>query len=272
MSYDLSFVSDEPLSADAFRRHFAKRAHTRARENAIGYQNDDTGVYFSFDFHGAGEPSHAEPRAWASFSLNYARPHFFALEAAGELAAFCRHFACQVCDPQADGQPQAFSAEDFIASYARSNRVVRANVEHSPQLARTEGELVRIWRWNFGLKSLQKSLGNDIFVPRVNFFQSGGEVFTASVWSDAIPIVLPKTERVLVYRNRIAPDRAPTYALASWPEVARLLDDSRRELEPLEHYYVESYGVLAPLELWQLSLSTVSDLTRIASERIAELP
>lgn len=61
--------------------------------------------------------------------MNYARPHFLALEAANELAAFCRHFACRVCNPQPDGQPRAFSAEDFTASYALSNRVVQANVE-----------------------------------------------------------------------------------------------------------------------------------------------
>ena len=53
MSYDLFFRSrspDSPLSREDFVRHFAGRSRYEIRESQAWYSNEDSGVYFSFDY------------------------------------------------------------------------------------------------------------------------------------------------------------------------------------------------------------------------------
>ena len=102
MSHDLFFLTrrPQPVSLDAFQSYFASRPHYTLQGNDASqalYENDDTGVYFSFDYSadGSGVDEAVDPDlgslGWSgtgmSFNLNYWRPHIFGLEAEPEVGA-----------------------------------------------------------------------------------------------------------------------------------------------------------------------------------------
>jgi hypothetical protein len=113
-----------------------------------------------------------------------------------------------------------------------------------------------------------------LFVPRVGFFCVGESVFSASVWTDGVPIVLPKTERVIVYRNRLAKviraAAAPTYAVVPWDEATRQFGFTR-DVEPLDRHFVAGEKNRYPVRKWQLSLPSVEGLATVALDDIREI-
>jgi hypothetical protein len=125
-----------------------------------------------------------------------------------------------------------------------------------------------------GRATLQSTLGDGVFVPRAGFFSLDQSVFSASVWTDAVPIVLPKTERVLVYRNQLAkrvrPGATPSYAVLSWEEATRQFGFTR-DIDPLERHYVTGKKDSFAIRKWQISLSPVEDLARVSLDDIGEL-
>lgn len=81
MSYDLFFrpaLTEQPASPEDFIRYFAQRRHFTTKNGQSWYQNEDTGVYFSFEL----TPDEVDPApSWVQFNLNYARPRSFVVEA-----------------------------------------------------------------------------------------------------------------------------------------------------------------------------------------------
>nr|MBP6849674.1 hypothetical protein [Kofleriaceae bacterium] len=65
--------------------------------------------------------------------------------------------------------------------------------------------LERAWRWNLARKDLQARLGEDVFVPKISFFELEGRVQTGAVWTDAIPVALPPTDQLMLWREQLAP-------------------------------------------------------------------
>jgi hypothetical protein len=86
----------------------------------------------------------------------------------------------------------------------------------------------------------QAALGETIFVARILFLRDPEGVKTASVWTDAIPVVLPKTDLVILHRRLLAPRRwfrrRPEYMQVEWSELDPFLSSGDRRVEPMEHY------------------------------------
>jgi hypothetical protein len=226
MSYDLFFRSrpeSPPLTPEAFQAWFQARPHYQVSGGEALYENEATGVHFSFNLSSGEEleddlaleedEEEPAPRIDAAFNLNYFRPHVFALEAEPEVAAFVSHFSLEVEDPQVDGMGSGtYSREGFLrgwnAGNAFAHRAFRQKGEGAPQalpLSLPGERLEHIWRWNHGRTALQESLGERVFVPRISFLEERGVALSFVVWGDAIPIVLPEgIERVVLVREALA--------------------------------------------------------------------
>lgn len=223
MSYDLFFrtrAESPPLTPEAFQAWFQERPHYRVSGGEAAYGNEATGISFSFNLSSGEELEDEEaledeeepaPRIDAAFNLNYLRPHTFALEAEPEVAAFVRHFALEVEDPQVEGMGSgAYSREGFLHGWnvgnAFAHRAFRKReADTSTPLSLPSERIEHIWRWNHGLGALQRQLGEAVFVPRICFLEERGVPVSFVVWGDAIPIVLPEgVDRVVLVREKLA--------------------------------------------------------------------
>ena len=274
MSYDLSFAApdgESPLMTD-FLEYFEGRDHYAYRGTDVWYQNEDTGVYFSFDLAPEDENTDDDEElledidfeAHAAFNINFFRPPYFALEALPEVKAFVERFSFRVDDPQICGMGRgAFSDEGFLSGWNAGNDLAHHSIvsahEHSEFLTRPDAELNKIWNWNRGRDEYQRTLGVDVFVPRIVFVRSSGELLSAVVWGDAIPALLPRVDAVLVARRALAPRRLlrrkPDCAIVPWSELAPVVSDCPRH----DHLFscVELYYEQPPERLasWVRGLS-----------------
>ncbi|MEM7147255.1 MAG: hypothetical protein AAF591_19220 [Verrucomicrobiota bacterium] len=216
MSYDLYFTSPE-ISREQFRSYFSQRPRYQLNGDQAWYSNEDTGVYFSFDYD---DPDKSEndsdeefPSCSVSFNLNFYRPHYFALEAEPEVTAFVRNFRFEIHDPQNSGMAEGpYTSEGFFAGWNAGNafgyRAVLSKDENPDAIHhRSTSELEAFWRWNFSRDRIYESLGVDIFVPRIMFVVNEGALRSLVVWPDAIPTLIPEVDLLYVPRKELAPKR-----------------------------------------------------------------
>jgi hypothetical protein len=268
MSYDLFFRSrnkDSRFSGDDFVGHFTDRPHYQVSATQAMYTNEDSGVYFSFDYNT--DPVD-DPEADASllpvaFNLNFFRPHPFALEAEPEVAAFVRAFDLTVSDPQTDGMGDGeYSREGFLRGWNHGNafgyRAIGSQHHERKFLTLPSARLEAAWRWNLDREARQRATGDDAFVPRIMFLDMNGEVLTTVAWGDGIPILLPVVDVILVARQQLAPRgwfRAkPDVVVVPW-----------REIEPLAHRFRKADGALECFELFYEA--TPADIERLIREK-----
>ncbi len=280
MSYDLLFQSAEPPGLGEFEDHFASRSHVTMNDEQAWYQNEDTGVYFFFALRdSAEEVDPDEPDHWALFNLNFFRPRYFTDEAAIELEAFAARFGSKVFDPQLDGMGDGdFSVEGFLRGWHAGNgvschRFVPSEVFPAPPV-RPADELQRIWRWNYRRKAMQEELGEDVFVPRIGLYEYEGALHSCSIWTDGIPVVLPETDAVLVYRDHYAPRRLfkkkPGLSFAPWREVEPLFDGYRTEASPFPHHFLDYTETPEEIVAWVCGLSPVEGLEGVPMDRVLD--
>lgn len=246
MSYGLNFRSRIPgttLPHVDFVSYFATRAIYEVNESQAWYANEDTGVYFTFDFsEDANDVAEASddvpPLLPVAFKLNHLRPSAFGLEAAPELAAFVQRFDLLVSDPQISGMGDGdYSEAGFLRGWNAGNAVgyrSLASDEARPDaLTLPTSQIESLWRWNFDRNKRQDQVGEGAFVPRVFFFNDGGRVLTGVAWADGIPILLPDVDVVLVPRDRLAPRKRlrsqKDVVVFSWAELEPLVQRFRCE-------------------------------------------
>ena len=219
MSYDLYFrkKEQESLSRDEFKEYFEPRRNYKVEDKQAIYENEDTGVYFSFHYTKAGstdkESEFQTKGGSASFNLNFLRPHIFALEAEPEVASFVETFGFLVDDPQINGNASAiYTSEDFIRGWNAGNKFAYESIGKSNPEIRNVSlpavDIERYWRWNYNLNSLRKEKGEGIFVPRIMFHFANGQVKSFITWSDAIPTVFPVVDTIIIFRDELAPQKS----------------------------------------------------------------
>jgi hypothetical protein len=256
MSYDLFFRprSGEVTTAQ-FLDYFSARPHFRVEGSQAWYENEDSGVYFVFEPASASEEG--EPNYPFTFNINFFRPSYFIHEAEPEVSALVRHFDFTVMDPQAEGMGEGeYRAEQLISGWHHGNEfgysAVLANQDDRPELfSLPKDTLHRVWKWNLGRDSLQDGLEEDQFVPKVMFLQIDGETTTAAVWPDAIPIVLPQVDWLIVGREELAPRRflrkEKDSVFVRWGDIGGLIQkhDSRKRPGAFDLCYVKPPSDLA---------------------------
>jgi hypothetical protein len=257
MGYNLAFKARDPgktISEEDYRAYFQQRPHYEIDGDMACYQNEDTGVYFWFDYDHDTD-SRAEMADLQllpiSFNLNFMRPHPFALEAEPEVAAFVRAFDLTVFDTDIDGMRDGeYSRDGFLRCWNTGNRLGctagRSQEEQASWLKLPAATLEACWRWNLELKAIQAELGKYVFVPLIKFINDAGTVRTASTWGDGIPTLLPVVDRIIVPREELAPRKwlraQPDRVLFTWQELEPILAPYARregEIQAVELFYRE---------------------------------
>lgn len=238
MSYDL-YMGAPGLTRKAFERYFAGRPHYR---EPGWYQNEDTGTYFSFEFHDPDDEAEdgdddgefedfegddddeddfgeldipALTRTpYVSFNLNYLRPHTFGLEAEPEVSAFIEAFGCAISDPQMDGMGDGpYSPEGFLKGWNAGNRFAYSSIgaQHGfeDRLLVGDAMIEAVWRWNRLRAETANELPN-FFVPRLNWarLREDGAPVAAAIWGEGVAIAIPEAAtHVILARQPRAPKR-----------------------------------------------------------------
>lgn len=249
MSYDLFFLGSHTQTSSAeFIRYFAERANFSIKNGQARYQNEDTGVYFSFELV---QGSDETPGYWVQFNINYCRPRFFALEALPQVESFASRFGLSVHDPQIDGMGDGrFDPEGFIRGWQVGNEAACSALAESglprPQTMAAD-QLNATWQWNMGRRELQARIGESVFVPKVIFVTGPLSGLRATVWADAIPILLPTVNIVFLYRDAYAPRRLfrrkPDLARVHWDQVEPVVREYQEQSGPLPYRRVEYISV-----------------------------
>lgn len=227
MSYDLTFLvkrSASPPSTDDLVKFLAPRKKYRGEGSEIWYENEDTGVYFSFGL-GSNEPTEEEiikpirkaGFKWSglTFNMNYFRPSVFGAEAAVELDALVKEFSLAVDDPQNEGMGLgAFSKRRFIQGWNAGNKfaISAMKTQEGETLVNRlhllpSSQIKSMWNWNYNREGLQALVGPEIYVTKIMPMNFAGKLVTLAVWSDAIPSIFPVVDFLGLYRQELAPKR-----------------------------------------------------------------
>jgi len=228
MSYDLYLFSPR-LSHEAFARYFSGRPHF---QETGWYANDDTGVYFNFEFvePKAEEEADSETPEFlrgthVAFNLNYYRPHVFGLEAEPQVTALVSEFGCAIQDPQMDGMGDGrYSPEGFLRGWNKGNAFgynALGGGDAGDVLIVDDPLIERTWRWNMQRNALQPNDHEEHFLPRVNWAKrlSDRKPITYAIWGEGVATAFPEwaTHVLLVREPR--------------PGVASLLSKKKNGLE-----------------------------------------
>jgi hypothetical protein len=224
MSYDLFFCSCRQHTnlRQRFIDYFRARSNFIVEELESGdvqalYENESTGVYFTFDYN---VPSLEEddelelPAGYfdsgVTFNLNYNRPTFFAYEAMQHVEEFAKEFELLVVDYQnhetENGTlPKPCVADELIETWVKSNTwavgIFREEGVKVPYLPLEES--LNVWRYVQARHQVEESLHEDIFVPRYFLFKKpdNDRVLRTIVWGGGIAQVFPPADYILVMKG-----------------------------------------------------------------------
>lgn len=212
MSYDLFFTSPQ-ISIEEFNQYFSANESYEVSNGQAWYNNDDTGVYFVFEHNDSPAEEGSIPHS-ISFSLNYYRPHVFALEAEPEIRKLIDHFGCTISDYQNEGMGEEgpYSTEGFIRGWNKGNEfgysaILKQSGPNQVVHTRPSKELEAIWEWNYNRDAINAKINEDIFIPRIFFMLINGELSSIAVWPDAISTLVPQTDYVYIPRRKLAPKK-----------------------------------------------------------------
>jgi len=213
MSYDLFFRAKSTakhVGEDLFRRYFSSRPHYRLENSQAWYENQETGVYFSFDYNQTPDDEFDPELEAVTFNINFFRPHVFALEAEPELSAFVHHFDLLVSDPQNNGMGEGeYSRRGFLDGWNAGNEFAYQAVlrGQQPEYFTMPSPKIRYcWQWNLIRPELEAQYAQlDVFVPRIFLLSTGGRASTAVVWGDGVAIALPDVDYLIMPRQEFAP-------------------------------------------------------------------
>ena len=227
MSYDLYFQPRTgAASRDRFIAHFEGRPHYRIEKDQAWYENEDTGVYFVFDYNAQPPEDPEAPNYPFAFNLNFYRPSYFGREAEPEIREFVRGLDLQIDDPQSDATGvRDFEPDRFLESYGAGNAASFGMLIKPDEKVFTlpSAELGRIWLWNRERRERQSEIGDNHYVSLILFMDVDGVARSAGIWPDGIPTWLPETDYVLVRRDALAPRRllrkVPDMPLVAWSAI-----------------------------------------------------
>jgi len=289
MSYDLFFrkrSAEKQISYNDLADYFEEREWYEVGDNQFVYTNDDTDVYFVFDYTGEDEEdsddesgSENDPTALpVAFNLNYYRPHIFGLEAETEVTAFVRHFDLLISDPQSDGMGDGeYSPEGFLKGWNAGNEfgyqaiLGREDSDEEPLTLPTE-TIEAVWRWNFERDAFYEEIDDDIFIPSVIFLLQEETIQSVAMWPDGIPTAIPKVDLVMMPRQELGPDghqEEIDYLLLPYADVEPLLANFP---EGERHLPYRKLSYQTPpddvREFFQNGKSNEVDLKRVAMDAI----
>jgi len=203
MSFDLYLRGDNLRLAavlDHLDQHpgFQRQQFT-GPDFGCAYVNQATGVYCYLNI-----PERHEAYVKSlSFSLNYNRPAFFALETMPLVESLCRQFQLQVEDPQEEFIGPA-SLPELIKSWKIHNeRAVKALKAQGTALNyMPESKANEWWAYTRVREQVAKKVGDSLFVPEVFIVKRPSEEpFRMMVCPEGVRQLLPASDVVCIDRS-----------------------------------------------------------------------
>lgn len=252
MNYIIHFQTKNvknQISLLQIKEYFTARGSYTVNDYQSLYSNEETGVYFTFEYGGtkASEVNQTLKVLPVFFNISFGRPHIFVLEAEVELSEFIRHFDLMVSDLSMHGSSyMEYNELDFYHGWTAGNEAFyREKLRRDPELKMfllPVKEMENIWRWNFHVSNMQAELGQQIFVPKVMLIEYQNTFNTAVVWTDGIPITLPRVAKAVLYRrgftSGIKIGKKEDIAVVNISEIEPLLKDYPVTNEHLEYYTI----------------------------------
>lgn len=248
MSYSLYLHFKPHVRRIDMLAYFTARKHYKAAKRRMSYQDDDTGVYFWFTLKESRDFLLRPTVVSVEFEVNYNRPSFFAFEAEKELSAFSARFSPRIEDPQMRGMGDGpYSAEGFFNGWNFGNafsvhdRLTRSSDDMPLSMP---GESLRgAWEWNYRCAERRHGIAYRSYVPTILFWRIDGRANRVVVWGEAMPILLPRVDYVVVAREM----GKTQVGLVPWSTVIDLanragFDTSR---EPLDIRYLVPPPIIA---------------------------
>ena len=213
MSYTIE-LKQRSGSAKAFlgaMRHALRRFEaTEDMGDLFDYVNDSTDVHFQFEL---GPLDRIEPDDGpATLVINFARPSPFVREAAAVMAEVARNVPLLCIDHQVgDEDWRPFDPDQLIADYTdHAGRAVsslmRSMDDHGFARHRAPRPLLNyVWNWNFDRPNKDKRRKKDdrnIWVPKLEFVEIEGRLFTYCAWFDGVATLFPKCDLIGITRNK----------------------------------------------------------------------
>jgi hypothetical protein len=253
MSFDLSFYhrGDGFNVADALdyikSNSFFQVSSAADEGFQARYTNEKTGVYFIVEHHRISSEDDQHDlivdgycKTDLSFTLNYMRPSFFAIEAMDFIEDFCRRFELRIDNPQANQDsviaPRLYLTDDLIAGWQSSNaKAVKAfdprgkRLNYLPQL-----KSQFLWRYMKEADGLQEKLGPTIFVPTIFAVRKleSNILATAIVWTDGICQIFPPVDYIILMQKKMFTSQ---HAMRGYISFSAFYDAIKPHLEPFDH-------------------------------------
>jgi hypothetical protein len=209
MSYDLYFLKPK-IKREDFNSYFENRANYQIEEDQAVYQNEDTGVYFIFDYNEKEKIDENEIAYSIALSINYYRPVIFGLEAELEVSSLIKYFNFEILDVQTNGMGNGpYTKEGFLKAWNVGNEfgysaILQSKDPPNQVFARNSTEIISIWNWNFHKNELQENIHKDIFIPRILYLTINGKLQSTIVWPDGISTLIPKVDCLYIPRKELA--------------------------------------------------------------------
>ncbi|CAM3050410.1 hypothetical protein CFR75_14280 [Komagataeibacter xylinus] len=231
MSYDLDIEFESPVEKTEFWNFLQSRKHYFIDSDDFGYQNDQTGVYFTistdYDVNDDEDRNYENKNEIISVicNINYCRPGFFAVEMAREITALLARFPACIDDPQMDGMGSGPYTPAGLLKGWNAGNIAAIHILSSRQdpfrYALPRATLMRCWEWNDTLDARQQRLGDAKAIPKMSSFALDEKILTAAIWVDGMPIMLPRVDYVLMARRQ--DDGATQIACLSWADLVPVL-------------------------------------------------
>lgn len=221
MSYDLYFYKnkDNKRTESDIKAEFKKLVPNNISkvDHQIDYENERTGVYFLIDFN---EPNTEKEdiEIFESFddfdyinisaSINFFRPDYFGkeifpliIDIASKLDLFILNL--QETD-QSKHRPIKWTDLELIEHWVSNNAKV-TNQQFKELNLNFLGKEKSDYLWNYTsrIERLENEIKEDIYVPNAFVIQNKDtkELFTFIVWSESIPLLLPKVDFVIILKK-----------------------------------------------------------------------
>lgn len=222
MSFDIYFFSrkENTLSKEKLVNYFSNISNIKMYDEDInsiqfGYENEDTSVYFTFDYSENSEEDEAFPaetdeyrNTGLSANINYLRPAFFAYEAFPVIVKTAEDLDLLILDPQLQNDgcdtPQKYSADDLILSWINNNDKAVKNFKNENVIHYSKEKLMMFWKYQKEKSSLQDKLGENYFVPNIFIVKKpdSKELIRLITWNQSIPQVIPECDFISILRKK----------------------------------------------------------------------
>jgi len=271
MSYDLLLKpKNGDLTVEQFKMYFATKPHYSLILNGESlqamYKNKITGVSFYFKYQHKSQHEDTEYFP-IIFNIDYFKPSYFANEADIELKAFVDTYDLMVDDPQMNGMGVGdYQSDKFISAWLRANDLVcKPAILSNKEIPTLPSDKIEsVWLWNKQKDMLQENVTDDVFVPTIMYFRKDGEVLSACVWEDGIPIVMPPVDIVVIVRKDVAP-KANDIAIAYWDDVQPVLENSKLRMQG-DAYYLFYKRLPLPIKKF------IGNLTKVDMKLYQRIP